>query len=159
MSINTNTALIAAVPPASRHANDGTLAAAPKAEPVLADEYPAGAIVNGRAHIDRLESLYNFECAAGPLYICDDWEGLKSCFEHLADHAAAQAAPAAESGSAIADARRIAALPELLDAADNALGVLIASVIPAGGADDKAAILDAQRQLRAAIAKVTGNDA
>lgn len=53
----------------------------------------------------------------------------------------------------------IAALPELLGAADNALGVLIASVIPAGGADDKAAILDAQRQLRAAIAKVTGNDA
>ena len=44
----------------------------------------------------------------------------------------------------------IAALPELLGAADNALGVLIASVIPAGGADEPAACKAARSPISAA---------
>jgi len=57
-------------------------AAAPS---MAAYDYPAGEIVNGRTHIDRLESVYRFDCEAGPLALCDDWQGLKRCFEHLAD--------------------------------------------------------------------------
>lgn len=45
-------------------------------------DYPAGAIVNGRTLIDRLEN-YNFECEAGTLLFCSDWHELKRCFEHL----------------------------------------------------------------------------
>lgn len=44
----------------------------------------AGAIVNGRTHMERLEGLYSFACEAGPLSLCDDWHGVKRCFEHLA---------------------------------------------------------------------------
>jgi len=40
---------------------------APKVEVAPAGEYPAGAIANGRTHIDRLESHYRFDCEAGPL--------------------------------------------------------------------------------------------
>lgn len=58
-------------------------------------EFPAGAIVNGRTHIDRLESFYRFDCEAGPLINCDDWHGLKRCFEHLAERASNGQAPAA----------------------------------------------------------------
>ena len=57
-------------------------------------EFPAGAIVNGRTHIDRLESFYSFDCEAGPLINCDDWHGLKRCFEHLAERASNGQAPA-----------------------------------------------------------------
>lgn len=46
--------------------------------------------------------------------------------------------------------------PDLYDAAENALGVLIACCVPAGGVDDSKAILDAQAMLRAALAKATG---
>lgn len=46
-------------------------------------DYPAGAIVNGRTLIDRLEN-YSFECEAGTLLFCSDWHELKRCFEHLA---------------------------------------------------------------------------
>ena len=55
-----------------------------------------------------------------------------------------------------ANARLIAAAPDLLEAADNALGVLIGCCAPADGIDDRSAILDAQRQLRAALAKAGG---
>lgn len=51
-------------------------------------EFPAGAIVNGRTLLDRLESTYSFECDAGPLRLCSDWHALRQCFEHLAEHAA-----------------------------------------------------------------------
>lgn len=56
----------------------------------------------------------------------------------------------------VANARLIAAAPDLLEAAENALGVFIACTVPADGCDDRTAILDSQRQLRAAIAKATG---
>lgn len=52
----------------------------------------------------------------------------------------------------------IASAPELLEAADNALGVLIACCVSAGGVDDRKAILDAQAQLRAAISRATSGD-
>lgn len=68
--------------------------AATKAEVAPAGEYPAGAIANGRTHIDRLESHYRFDCEAGPLSNCGDWHGLKRCFEHLADCASRGQAPA-----------------------------------------------------------------
>lgn len=57
------------------------------AEKALAQEkpeFPSGAIFNGRAHIDRLEHNYRFDCEAGPLEMCHDWLGLKACFECLA---------------------------------------------------------------------------
>lgn len=43
---------------------------------------------------------------------------------------------------------------EIMDELDNALGVLLGCCVPAGGVDDKAAILDAQRGLSAMIAKL-----
>lgn len=55
-----------------------------------------------------------------------------------------------------ANARLIAAAPELLEAADNALNTLIACCVSAGGVDDRRTILEAQQMLRAAIAKATG---
>lgn len=42
---------------------------------------------------------------------------------------------------------------ELAEVANEALNVLIGCCIPAGGADDRAAILDAQSSLRAVLAK------
>jgi len=54
-----------------------------------------------------------------------------------------------------ADANLISAAPELFDAADNALNALIACCVPAGGVDDRKAILEAQAMLRAAIKKAT----
>lgn len=55
---------------------------------------------------------------------------------------------------AAAELRRLHAVEEeLLDAADNALNVLIACCVPAGGVDDRKAILEAQHMLRVAIAK------
>jgi hypothetical protein len=57
---------------------------------------------------------------------------------------------------AIANARLIAAAPDLYDAADNALGVLIGCCVAGDGIDDRKAMLDARQMLRAAINKATG---
>lgn len=46
-----------------------------------------------------------------------------------------------------------ARIAELERAADTALEVLLACCVPAEGVDDRAAILDAQRMLRAALCK------
>jgi hypothetical protein len=53
-----------------------------------------------------------------------------------------------------ANARLIAAAPDLLAAADEALNVLIGCCVSAGGCDDPQHIADAKAQLRAALAKV-----
>lgn len=55
-----------------------------------------------------------------------------------------------------ANARLIAAAPELYDAAEAALNALLACCVPAGGVDDRKAIVEAQWMLRAAIRKATG---
>lgn len=71
-------------------------ASAADAVPAVATEYPSGAVENGRLHAARLESIYQFECEAGPLSNCSDWHDLIRCFEHLAEwpsnHIAAVAA-------------------------------------------------------------------
>ncbi len=56
-----------------------------------------------------------------------------------------------------ANARLIAAAPDLYDAAENALEALIGCCVPAGGVDDRKTMLEAQRMLRAAIVKATGD--
>lgn len=63
--------------------------AAAMAATVPAPEHvlPLGAIVNGKTCIDRLERDYAFQCDAGPLVMCADWDMLKRCFFHLAEHA------------------------------------------------------------------------
>jgi hypothetical protein len=66
-----------------------------------------------------------------------------------------QKCTAATVCEATANARLIAAAPDLLAACDFALGVLIGCCIPAGGCDDKAEILLAQQKLHAAIARAT----
>lgn len=51
-------------------------------------EFPAGAIHNGRAFIDQLESTYAFKEQQGhPLSLCSEWQELVRCFEWLATHA------------------------------------------------------------------------
>jgi len=62
----------------------------------------------------------------------------------------------AEHATGEANARLIAAAPELFAAADNALDVLIACCVSAGGVDDRDAIRDARVMLSAAIAKAKG---
>jgi len=52
----------------------------------LKSEVPLGAIENGRAFADRLEA-YPFECQAGNLNMCSDWQELRRCFEHLSEWA------------------------------------------------------------------------
>lgn len=52
----------------------------------LKAEVPMGAIVNGRAFADRLET-YPFECQGGNLNMCSDWQELIRCFEHLSEWA------------------------------------------------------------------------
>jgi len=54
------------------------------------------------------------------------------------------------------DAYLIAAAPDLYNAASNALEALIACAVPAGGCDDRAAILEAQMMLRLALRKADG---
>lgn len=56
----------------------------------------------------------------------------------------------------LANARLIAAAPELYDAAENALNVIIACCKPDDGVDDAKAIADARTMLRAALAKANG---
>lgn len=48
-------------------------------------QIPLGAIHNGETHIVRLETHYKFQCEAGELVNCEDWQGLKNCFRHLAE--------------------------------------------------------------------------
>lgn len=79
----------------SEHAAPG----APQQE-ASGDDHPTGAIVNGRVCIERLEYTYNFECEAGPLAMCDDWQRLRQCFEHLVEHASRAAATAPAGGVA-----------------------------------------------------------
>lgn len=55
-----------------------------------------------------------------------------------------------------ATARLIAGAPDLLEAADEALNALIGCCVPAGGVDDRAAILAAQAKLRSALGKARG---
>ena len=43
-----------------------------------------GAIHNGREHFRRLEEHYDFQCEAGSLGRCVDFESARQCFEHLA---------------------------------------------------------------------------
>lgn len=57
----------------------------------------------------------------------------------------------------IANARLIAAAPDLYYACNEALNALIACAVPAGGCDDREALLMAQQALRAAIAKAVPN--
>lgn len=56
-------------------------------------------------------------------------------------------------GEAVANARLIAAAPDLYDAAENALDVLIGCCVAGDGVGDRRAMLDAQHMLRAAIRK------
>ncbi|ROT45054.1 hypothetical protein [Pusillimonas sp. NJUB218] len=63
-------------------------------EPVA--DLPAGAIENGRAFADRLETDYSFECQGGPLRNCSDWQEFRRCFEYLAEWAAGRAPQPAE---------------------------------------------------------------
>ena len=58
-------------------------------EPV---DFPAGAIVNGRTLMDRIEA-YPFESEGGDLRMCSDWHELRRCFEHLADYVSTNPAP------------------------------------------------------------------
>lgn len=60
-------------------------------EPV---DFPAGAIVNGRTLMDRIEA-YPFESEGGDLRMCSDWHELRRCFEHLADYVSSRPAPSA----------------------------------------------------------------
>ena len=49
------------------------------------EDFPAGAIVNGRTLMERIEA-YPFESQGGDLRMCSDWHELRRCFEHLADY-------------------------------------------------------------------------
>ena len=60
-----------------------------KGEPV---DFPAGAIVNGRTLMDRIEA-YPFESEGGDLRMCSDWHELRRCFEYLADYVSPRPAP------------------------------------------------------------------
>ena len=67
-------------------------------EPV---DFPAGAIVNGRTLMDRIEA-YPFESEGGDLRMCSDWHELRRCFEHLADYVSPRPAPSAPKDDQIA---------------------------------------------------------
>lgn len=49
-------------------------------------DVPMGAIENGRAFAERLET-YPFECQGGDLNMCSDWQELRRCFDHLSEWA------------------------------------------------------------------------
>lgn len=48
------------------------------------EDFPMGAIENGRAFMNRIEQHYDFEGEAGPLRNCYEWQELRRCFDHLA---------------------------------------------------------------------------
>lgn len=56
------------------------------------EDFPAGAIVNGRTLMERIEA-YPFESEGGDLRMCSDWHELRRCFEHLADYVSHRPAP------------------------------------------------------------------
>lgn len=56
-----------------------------RADPVT--DFPLGAIENGRAFAERLEGDYSFQCEAGQLTDCVDWQEFRRCFEYLAEWA------------------------------------------------------------------------
>lgn len=62
---------------------DATHAAKPAP---VAVEAPNGAIHNGRVFMNRLDGDYSFECDAGLLRNCSDWQELKRCFEAMAEY-------------------------------------------------------------------------
>lgn len=47
---------------------------------------PLGAVHNGRIFMDRLEEDYSFECEAGPLSGCAEWQELKRCYDAMAEY-------------------------------------------------------------------------
>ena len=57
------------------------------------------------------------------------------------------------------DAEVISAAPELLEALEEALNAMIGCSVPAGGVDDRQAIISAQKSARAAISKARGEAA
>ena len=70
-------------------------------EPV---DFPAGAIVNGRTLMDRIEA-YPFASEGGDLRMCSDWHELRRCFEHLADYVSPRPAPSVPA-DVVRDAER-----------------------------------------------------
>lgn len=80
------------------------LASLPPATPVSAPtpaggvrealDVPLGAIENGRAFADRLETT-GLECPAGDLRMCSDWQEFRRCFDFLAEWAISVPARAA----------------------------------------------------------------
>ena len=104
-------ALERATPPAKQQA--ATKAApqpspTPQADnqPVPVDDLPTGAIINGRALAERLENGYNFECEAGPLRMCSDWQEFVRCFDYLVSWVESRAARA-PADSVLEDAARL----------------------------------------------------
>lgn len=66
-------------------------------EVAAASDIPLGAIENGRMYVERIEQE-GFECEAGRIDMCSDWQELRRCFEHLAGWALSQtAAPVAQA--------------------------------------------------------------
>lgn len=55
-------------------------------------ERPNGALHNADAFAERLESIYDFECEAGPLRNCYEWTELRRCINALGEYFAAQPA-------------------------------------------------------------------
>lgn len=74
----------------SRHLARGIRAL--KGTPAAIQDFPTGAIINGRAFAERLEA-YPFDSEGGTLTLCTDWIEFRRCFEYLADWA--QGTPAA----------------------------------------------------------------
>lgn len=70
-------------------------------EPV---DFPAGAIVNGRTLMERIEA-YPFESQGVDLRMCSDWHELRRCFEYLADYVSPRPAPSVPA-DVVRDAER-----------------------------------------------------
>lgn len=49
-------------------------------------EVPIGAIENGREFLRRLVDHYDFQCEAGNLRWCYEYQELVRCFEHMAEY-------------------------------------------------------------------------
>lgn len=62
------------------------------------------------------------------------------------------------AGDAALIVRAVNSHAELVEAAHNAVGVLMACCVPAGGVDDRAAIWDAENLLRSALSRATEGD-